>query len=116
MKDHMISHVNNMVHTMYPEATKTVWTRLETMFLEVSKELEREKDAIYDSMYKDYMNVLCGTQIDGMMPKRERMMRGAVAEELGKADELFQKLLDGVPLDKIPVSYTHLTLPTILRV
>jgi hypothetical protein len=91
----MCSHVGNMVNTMYPQATSTVWAHLEAMFLEVSKELEQEKDAIYESMYTDYMNVLCGTQIDGMMPKWERMMRRAIAEEVGKTDELFQKLLDG---------------------
>jgi hypothetical protein len=97
----MCSHVSNMVNTMYPQATSTVWAHLEAMFLEVSKQLEQEKDAIYDSMYTDYMNVLCGTQIDGMMPKWERMMRGAIAEEVDKTDELFQKLLDGETPDVI---------------
>lgn len=69
MKNHMCSHVNTIVDTMYPQATGTVWAHLEAMFLEVSKELEKEKDEIYESMYKDHMSVLCGTHIDGMMPK-----------------------------------------------
>lgn len=101
MKTHMTSHVDSMVEKMYPDATATVWKHLEAMFKDVSEELEEEKDAIYDSMYQDYMNVLCGTQIDEMMPKWERTMRGSIAEEVAKTDALFQKLLDGESRDAI---------------
>lgn len=101
MKAHMISHVGSMVDKMYPDATATVWTHLEAMFKEVSRELESEKDAIYESMYTDYMNVLCGAQIDGLMPKWERTMRGAVADEVAQTDRLFQRLLDGESCDAI---------------
>lgn len=97
----MTSHVGNTVDSMYPQATATVWAHLEAMFLVVSKEPEHEKDAIYESMYQDYMMVLCGQQVDGLMPKWERTMRGAVADEVVKTDRLFQILLDKESLDVI---------------
>ncbi|TID24181.1 hypothetical protein E6O75_ATG02546 [Venturia nashicola] len=101
MKTHMTSHVSSMVDKMYPDATATVWARLEAMLKEASSELENEKDIIYESMYQDYMNVLCGTHIDGMMPKWERTMRGSIADEVAQTDKLFQSLLDGENLDAI---------------
>ncbi|KAE9965164.1 hypothetical protein BLS_007810 [Venturia inaequalis] len=101
MKAHMTSHVEGMVQKMYPAATATVWGHLEAMFKAVSEELEEEKDAIYNSMYQDYMNVLCGAQIDEMMPKWERTMRGSIAEEVAKTDILFKRLLDGESRDVI---------------
>lgn len=97
----MTTHVESMVKKMYPAATATVWKHLEAMFKVVSEELEEEKDAIYNSMYQDYMNVLCGTHIDEMMPKWERTMRASIAEEVAKTDILFKRLLDGESRDAI---------------
>ncbi|QDS73746.1 hypothetical protein FKW77_004922 [Venturia effusa] len=101
MKAHMTSHVSSVAGKMYQDALDTVWAHLEAMLKQASNELESEKDAIYESMYQDYMNVLCGTQIDGMMPKWERTMRGAVADEVAQTDKLFQRLLVGESCDII---------------
>jgi hypothetical protein len=101
MKAHMLLHVETAVHTMYPQATGTVWGHLESMFFEVSRELEKEKEQIFQDMYKDYINVLCGTQVTGTLNKEQRMMRGEIAEEVRKTYELFQRLLNGESLEDL---------------
>jgi hypothetical protein len=102
MKGHMNQHVNTVAPTMYAEATGQVRSHLEAMFQEACAELERQKEAIFADMYKDYMNVLAGTQMPhDLMPKAERMMREDVVQEVRKTADLFQRLLLGENVDEV---------------
>ncbi|KAH9834261.1 Dynamin family [Teratosphaeria destructans] len=94
MKSAMFDHVTSNSVTMFEDAAKEVRKSIKKMCDNVRSDMLDRADAIYLSMQRDYMSIIGGVKIDTKMPREERLMRREIDEVIGKADTIFQRVVD----------------------
>ncbi|KAF2768799.1 hypothetical protein EJ03DRAFT_351811 [Teratosphaeria nubilosa] len=94
MKSAMLDHVTSNSVTMFEDATKEVRKSITKMCDSVQSDMLDRADAIYLSMQRDYMSIIGGVKIDTKMPREERLMRREIDEVIGKADTIFQGVVE----------------------
>ncbi|KAI1132388.1 hypothetical protein F5Y10DRAFT_231071 [Nemania abortiva] len=95
MKDAMINHVDTTRHSMFRQATEVVKGQLETMCRSVMHDIAESIQAVFDTIYMDYMRTLVGAEVDRSrkIPIEERDMRNRVNKILLSCDKMFAPAL-----------------------
>ncbi|ORY18048.1 hypothetical protein BCR34DRAFT_474147 [Clohesyomyces aquaticus] len=97
MKAFMENHVDRERFKMFNEATRTVQKHLNDMCKTLEHKMAEHADEIFESMRRDYMNIVGGAHInqDEVMPKTERAMRAEILSVLLGIDNQFRAIADG---------------------
>lgn len=96
MKDAMINHVDTIRHSMFREAINAVKGQLAVMCRTVEEDIDSFIQAVFDTIYTEYMRTLVGAQIDRSkkLSRKELEMRHRVNRILLRADKLFDPMTD----------------------
>ncbi|KAI0854147.1 Dynamin family-domain-containing protein [Daldinia vernicosa] len=102
MKAAMANHVETSRYTMFNEATDTVKAELEAMCRTVQKSLSDQMEDMFSSIFRDYMKVLVGTEVDrrAKLSPEELAMRANVNNFLQHCDLMFSSVLGEKTVDE----------------
>ncbi|GAP92026.2 putative tat pathway signal sequence [Rosellinia necatrix] len=97
MKDAMINHVDVTRHSMFIKAAEVVKELLETMCRAVKRDIDELVQAVFDTVFVDYMRTLGGTEVDRSKKKSREdiLLRSHVNRVLINGDMLFAPILNG---------------------
>jgi hypothetical protein len=98
MKDAMAEHVETQKTRMFNDATASVKTRLNDMCKAVQSACDEISFAVFQSVERDYKQVVCGVNMTSTMTKAERMMKLEFQQYVWKADDYFKAIVSGEEL------------------
>ncbi|KAI0103234.1 hypothetical protein GGR51DRAFT_525139 [Nemania sp. FL0031] len=108
MKEAMINHVDYTRHSMFLQAAEVVRGQLDTMCRAVMHDITESMQAVFDTIYTDYMRTLVGTEVDRSkkISRQELDMRKRVNKLLLRSDKMFAPALgesasEGDPMESI---------------
>ncbi|KAF1961197.1 hypothetical protein CC80DRAFT_463932 [Byssothecium circinans] len=96
MKGHMTSHVEQVRHSMFKEATMSVESHLNQMCRALEEMMSNGADDIFAKMRADYLQVLGGVQVSkDVVPREEKALKGEIKKMLNEVDGQFERIAKG---------------------